>query len=108
MFSTTADFPESQFTGDWRIDDLLEIFIPHTPGMLKSLMAAQWRDGDRRVQAIIESEYFFNHNETPPGLHWRHVKFETKHRGDEYVQSEKITVLDTMDFGQPSDQFEVR
>lgn len=106
MFST-ANFPESSFSGNWRIQDLLETFIPHTPGMIRSIMAAEWHDGERRLHAVIESEYYFNHNETLPGLHLRHVRFANEHRGREYVQSEKITVVRTLDFGAPSNQFMV-
>ncbi len=107
MFATT-NFPEGHFVGNWRIQDLLETFIPHTPGMIKSIMAAEWHDADRRLQAIIESEYYFNHNETLPGLHLRHVKFANEHRGKEYIQSEKITVVSHLDFGSPSNQFEAK
>ena len=103
---STSNFPEASFAGEWRIRDLLETFIPHTPGMIKSVMAAEWRDEDRRLHAIIESEYYFNHNDTLPGLHWRHVKFATEHKESEYVQSEKITVVDGLDFGAPQNQFE--
>lgn len=102
----TSNFPEDSFAGEWRIQDLLETFIPHAPGMIKSIMAAEWRDEERRLHAIIESEYYFNHNEALQGLHWRHVKFATRHKGREYVQSEKITVVNSFDFGVPIDQFE--
>ncbi len=104
----TADFPEDRFAGNWRVQDLLETFIPHVPGAIKSIMAAEWTDGERRLQATIDSEYFFNHNEVLPGLHWRHVKFATQHAGSEYIQSEKITVVSRFDFGAPRNEFETR
>ena len=105
MFAT-IDFPEEMFSGDWRIhDELVETFIPHMPGLIKSTMAAQWSEGDRRLNAIIESEYYFNHNEVLPGLHWRHAKFATEHNKGEYIQSEKITVVNHFDFGEPANQF---
>lgn len=107
IFSTT-NFPEEKFTGDWQIQDLLETFIPHTHGMIKSIMAAEWHDGDRRLYSIIESEYYLNHDEILPGLHWRHVKFDTKHKDGEYTQSEKITVVNQFDFGAPINQFETQ
>src|SRR5207249_1921252 len=106
-FSTT-NFPEHSFAGDWRIQDLLETFIPHAPGIIKSIMATEWRDGQRQLHAIIESEYYFNHNDVLPSLHWRHVKFSTEHRGHDYIQSEKITVVDHLDFGAPKNQFETK
>jgi hypothetical protein len=105
MFQT-SNFPEDKFQGNWRICDLLETFIPHGPGIIKSVMAVEWCDGDAQLHSIIESEYYLNHNESLPGLHWRHVKFETAHKGAEYTQSEKITVIDHLDFGSPSDQFQ--
>jgi hypothetical protein len=103
----TSNFPEDRFHGNWRVRDLVETFIPHERGMIKSIMAAQWHNGASHLQAIIESEYYFNHNESLPGLHWRHVKFQTDHKGSEYIQSEKITVVDHFDFGAASNQFEV-
>jgi Green fluorescent protein len=103
---STINFPEDRFVGDWRIRDLLETFIPHAPGVIKSVMAVEWHDASELLHAIIESEYYFNHNETLPGLHWRHVKFATNHKGAEYTQSEKITVIDQLDFGAPANQFE--
>lgn len=106
MFST-VDFPEEKFKGDWRISDLIEIFIPHLNGMIKSTMAAEWSDGEKRLQAIIESEYYFNHNNKLPSLHIRHAKFSNEHRGNEYIQSEKLTVQNVhqLDFGKPENQF---
>ncbi|CAK0005613.1 hypothetical protein [Burkholderia pseudomallei] len=104
---STVNFPEEKFRGDWRVQDLLEIFIPHTPGMIKSVMAVEWRDDGQRLHAIIESEYYFNHNETLPGLHSRHVKFANEHQPGEYIQSEKITVQSVghFDFGTPVNMF---
>jgi hypothetical protein len=101
----TGDFPEEGFGGDWRVRDLLETFIPHGPGIIRSVMAVEWLNGDAQLHAVIESEYYFNHDEVLPGLHWRHVTFATHHDGDEYRQSEKITVVDRLDFGRPIDQF---
>ena len=102
---STMNFPEDRFPGNWRIGDLLETFIPHAPGVVKSIMAAEWHDGREGLHAIIESEYYFNHNEMLPKLHWRHVKFATEHKAGEYKQSEKITVVDQMNYGMPTDQF---
>lgn len=104
MFAT-RDFPEDAFPGEWRIQDLVETFIPHAPGMMKSVMATGWRDGDQTLYAQIESEYYLNHNRMLPRLHWRHVKFQTEHRDSLYFQTEKITVLDDLDFGAPINQF---
>lgn len=105
---STVNFPEKSFEGDWRIQDLLETFIPHAPGMIKSIMAAEWHNGEQRLHAIIESEYYFNHNEVLPGLHCRHAKFFNEHNGGEYIQSEKLTVQSVrhLDFGQPLNQFD--
>jgi hypothetical protein len=104
----TSNFPEDRFHGDWQISDLLETFIPRGPGIINSVMAVEWRDGGAQLHAIVESEYYFNHNESLPGLHWRHVKFHTEHQGNEYIHSEKITVVDQLDFGAPSDEFEAQ
>jgi hypothetical protein len=102
----TSDFPEDNFSDAWRIhEELVETFIPHVPGMIRSTMATEWRDGAKRLHAVIESEYYFNHNESLPGLHWRHVRFSNQHEGEKYIQSEKITVLNHFDFGAPANQF---
>ncbi|KAI9837877.1 MAG: hypothetical protein M1837_002697 [Sclerophora amabilis] len=99
---TTRDFPTDAFPGRWRIQDLVETFIPSGPGLVKSVMAANWKGDSKDVQAVIESEYYLNHNEQLPGLHWRHVTFETEHPSENvYCQSEKITVLKNLDFGRP-------
>ena len=51
---------------------------------------------------MIESEYYLNHNEELPGLHWRHVTFNTdKSIKGVYHQSEKITVYRTLFSGHP-------
>lgn len=103
----TSDFPENTFYGDWRVCDLVETFIPRGPGVIGSIMAVEWNDGDKQIHASIESTYYLNHNLPLKKLHWRHVKFKTEHRPDcLYVQSEKITVFNELDFGIPFDQFE--
>jgi len=103
---STKNFPEEKFRSNWRIHDLVETFIPHAPGSIKSLMAVEWSNGSELLHAKIESEYYFNHHETLPGLHWRHVKFATQHNGRRYVQSEKLTVVDQFDFGSPINQLD--
>lgn len=103
----TRDFPAAAFagTGKWQINDLVETFIPHGRGIIKSIMGVEWKsagDTAKRLQATIESQYHLNHNEQLPGLHWRHVTFATEHQSNTlYVQSEKITVINNLDFGRP-------
>lgn len=78
-----------------RFTQLVETFIPSGPGLIKSIMAVEWKCGSNNqpLTAVIESEYYLNHNESLPGLHWRHVTFETdKTIAGRYRQSEKITV----------------
>jgi len=98
---TTRDFPEETFSDGqkWAVQDLVETFIPSGPGLIKSIMAVQWKGTDsqgkptRDLSAVIESEYYLNHNLELPGLHWRHVNFVTeKNVAGKYIQSEKITV----------------
>lgn len=56
-------------------------------------MAVEWKGDQRNLSAVIESEYYLNHNLELPGLHWRHVTFRTdKAVKGIYIQSEKITV----------------
>ncbi len=102
---STKNFPEDALKGDWSVCDFIETFIPHAPGIIKSIMAVQWKDGDKTLQAIIESEYYFNHNKELPCLHWRHVKFANEHDGKNYTQSEKLTVFNNLEFGEPTNQF---
>lgn len=91
---TTRDFPEQAFAGEkWAVQDLVETFIPSGPGVIKSVMAVEWKGKARNLSAIVESEYYLNHNLVLPGLHWRHVAFVTeKSVPGVYIQSEKITV----------------
>ncbi|GKZ64392.1 hypothetical protein AnigIFM50267_003861 [Aspergillus niger] len=78
---TTRDFPSEAFAGQtWDVQDLVETFIPSGPGLIKSVMAVEWKGDQRNLSAVIESEYYLNHNLELPGLHWRHI------------QSQKITV----------------
>jgi hypothetical protein len=100
---STRDFPATAFKGSWEIADLLETFIPSGPGVIKSIMGVEWRgEGGTRLQAIIRSQYLLNHDQELPGLHWRHVTFETKNTSpNTYIQSEKITVINNLDFGRP-------
>jgi len=75
------------------VQDLVETFIPSGPGVIKSVMAVEWKGEVRNLSAIVESEYYLNHNLVLPGLHWRHVTFVTEKASPSvYIQSEKITV----------------
>lgn len=91
---TTRDFPSEKFAGQkWAVQDLVETFIPSGPGLIKSIMAVEWKGSTTNLSAVIESEYYLNHNLQLPDLHWRHVTFETeKTSRGVYIQSEKITV----------------
>ncbi|KAH0553133.1 hypothetical protein GP486_006679 [Trichoglossum hirsutum] len=107
---STRDFPATAFgDGKWTIQDLVETFIPHGPGIIKSVMGVEWKnDAGSGLQAVIESQYYFNHNEQLPGLHWRHVTFETEHQSESvYIQSEKITVINSLDFGRPKNMLQL-
>lgn len=99
---TTRDFPVEAFPGTWAVQDLVETFIPSGPGLIKSVMAVEWKGDTKNLSAVIESEYYLNHNEELPGLHWRHVTFDTN-KSDKgvYLQSEKITVYRTLFSGHP-------
>ncbi|KAM3505615.1 hypothetical protein MY11210_007903 [Beauveria gryllotalpidicola] len=101
---STRDFPREAFKGSWEITDLVETFIPYGPGVIKSIMGVEWRGQEgKRLQAVIKSQYLLNHNEELPGLHWRHVTFDTeKVSRSTYIQSEKITVINKLDFGRPA------
>lgn len=99
---TTRDFPAEAFPGKWEVQDLVETFIPSGPGLIKSIMAVEWKGETKKLSAMIESEYYLNHNEELPGLHWRHVTFNTdKSVKGVYRQSEKITVYRTLFSGHP-------
>jgi len=100
---STRNFPAKSFEGTWEIADLVETFIPYGPGFIKSIMGVEWLgNSGKRLQAVIESEYYLNHNRELPGLHWRHVTFETENVNQTtYVQSEKITVINSLDYGRP-------
>jgi hypothetical protein len=95
---TTRNFPEAVFAGQkWAVQDLVETFIPAGPGIIKSVMGVEWKSSHghdaHSLTAIVESEYYLNHNTDLPALHWRHVTFVTeKDKAGVYVQSEKITV----------------
>lgn len=102
---STQNFPEDRLGPAWKVCDLLETFIPHAPGVIKSIMAVGWVNGKEKLHGIIESEYYFNHNEELPSLHWRHVKFQTSNVGGLYTQSEKITVVNKLDYGEPKNMF---
>jgi len=101
---TTRNFPEHMFTDSYSVSDLVETFIPSGPGLIRSVMAVEWKCGSNGMPltAVIESEYYLNHNESLPGLHWRHVTFETdKSVAGRYRQSEKITVHRDLFSGAP-------
>jgi hypothetical protein len=100
---SARNFPAKAFDGKWAIADLVETFIPHGPGAIKSIMGVEWvGNTGKRLQAVIQSEYYLNHNRELPGLRWHHVTFETEDvRSTTYVQSEKITVINNLDFGRP-------
>lgn len=100
---STRNFPATAFAGKWTVGDLVETFIPNGRGNIKSVMVVEWKgESGKSLSATIDSQYFFNHNEELPGLHWRHVTFKTEHpTGTVYVQSEKITVVNSLDFGRP-------
>lgn len=104
---TTCNFPEDSFKGDWKINDIIETFIPHGPGIIKSIMACEWfnKDNNEKLHAKIESEYYFNHNEELPNLHWRHIKFSNNYDNNKYTQNEKITVFNSMNHGEPLNMF---
>ncbi|RDH27192.1 hypothetical protein BDQ94DRAFT_175837 [Aspergillus welwitschiae] len=91
---TTRDFPSEAFAGQtWDVQDLVETFIPSGPGLIKSVIAVEWKGDQRNLSAVIESEYYLNHNLELPGLHWRNVTFRTdKAVKGIYIQSEKITI----------------
>ncbi|KAK0510807.1 hypothetical protein JMJ35_006359 [Cladonia borealis] len=74
---TTRDFPAEAFSGKWAVQDLVETFIPSGTGLIKSVMAVEWKGETKNVSAVIEREDYLNHNEEIPGLHWRHVTFNT-------------------------------
>ena len=84
------------------MQDLVESFIPSGPSLIKSVMAIEWKGETKSLSAMIESEYYLNHNEELSGLHWRHVTFNTdKSVKGVYHQSEKITVYRTLFSGHP-------
>lgn len=59
------------------MQDLVESFIPSGPSLIKSVMAVEWKGETKSLSAMIESEYYLNHNEELSGLHWRHVTLNT-------------------------------
>ncbi|GLA00602.1 hypothetical protein AnigIFM60653_009352 [Aspergillus niger] len=52
---TTRDFPSEAFAGQtWDVQDLVETFIPSGPGLIKSVMAVEWKGDQRNLSAVIE------------------------------------------------------
>jgi len=72
-------------------------------------MAVEWKGSEgKSLQAVIDSQYTSNHNDELPGLHWRHATFETEHPNETtYIQSEKITVMNNLDFGRPKNMLKI-
>ena len=74
------DFPCKGLYADFFGKDTVETFIPAGPGLIQSIMCAEWKSDDGKdIQATIESTYWLNHHEKLPNLHFRHLKFAAEH-----------------------------
>ncbi|GLA38488.1 hypothetical protein AnigIFM63309_005785 [Aspergillus niger] len=83
---TTRDFPSEAFAGQtWDVQDLVETFIPSGPGLIKSVMAVEWK-GDQRNLSAIQSQKITVHRDLkevggePENLLARQLPVETKGR----------------------------
>jgi len=92
---TTVNFPESELAVGWQVRNFIETFIPSGPGIIRSIIEAEWQDGadtTKKLNAVINCTYNLMHQEELSTIHWRHVAFVTEHNGSMYTQSEKLTV----------------
>ena len=60
---TTCELPAEALLGKWAVQDLVETFIPNGPGLIRSLMAVEWKGETKNLSAVIERENYLKHNE---------------------------------------------